>query len=112
MFRKVEVPVLGLIENMSYFACPHCGERSEIFSHGGGKAAAEKFGVPFLGEVPLDIRIREGGDQGEPVVAQKTDSPVKEAFRQIAARLAEQINAANAEDEKGKTILGKVFKFS
>lgn len=112
MFRKVEVPVLGLIENMSYFACPHCGERTEIFSHGGGKAAAEKFGVPFLGEVPLDIRIRQGGDQGEPVVAQKADSPVKEAFRQIAARLAEQISAANAEDEKGRTILGKVFKFS
>ncbi len=109
MFRKVEVPVLGLIENMSYFACPHCGERTEIFSHGGGKAAAAKFEVPFLGEVPLDIKIREGGDHGEPVVAQKTDSPVQHAFRQIAAQVVAQIN------EKGDAksgILGKVFKFS
>jgi ATP-binding protein involved in chromosome partitioning len=112
MFRKVEVPVLGLVENMSYFACPHCGERTEIFSHGGGKAAAEKFGAPFLGEVPLDIRIREGGDQGEPIVAQKADSPVKEAFRQIAAQVMAQIDAANAEADDGKSILGKVFKFS
>jgi ATP-binding protein involved in chromosome partitioning len=112
MFRKVEVPVLGLVENMSYFACPHCGERTEIFSHGGGKAAAEKFGAPFLGEVPLDIRIREGGDQGEPIVAQKADSPVKEAFRQIAAQVTAQIDAANAKADDGKSILGKVFKFS
>ncbi len=109
MFRKVNVPVLGLIENMSYFACPHCGERTEIFSHGGAKIAAQKFDVPFLGEVPLDIRIREGGDQGEPIVAQKNDSPIKEAFRQIAAQLSAQVNAAVAEKEK--SILGKVFKF-
>ena len=108
MFRKVNVPVLGLIENMSYFACPHCGERTEIFSHGGATAAAQKFEVPFLGEVPLDIRIREGGDQGEPVVAQKKDSPVKDAFRKIAAQLSVQVNAPAAQE---KNILGKVFKF-
>jgi len=108
MFRKVNVPVLGLIENMSYFACPHCGERTEIFSHGGAKIAAQKFDVPFLGEVPLDIRIREGGDQGEPIVAQKSDSPIKEAFRNIAAQLSAQVNAPA---EKEKSILGKVFKF-
>ncbi len=107
MFRKVEVPVLGLIENMSYFACPHCGQRTEIFSHGGGQAAAAKFDVPFLGEVPLDIKIREGGDQGEPMVAQKADSPVQESFRQIAAQVAAQINERNK-----PSILGKVFKFS
>jgi len=112
MFRKVNVPVLGLIENMSYFACPRCGERTEIFSHGGGKAAAKKYEVPFLGEVPLDIRIREGGDQGEPIVAQKGESPIKEAFRQIAAQLMAQVNAPDAEAEKEKSILGKVFKFS
>jgi ATP-binding protein involved in chromosome partitioning len=109
MFRKVEVPVLGLIENMSYFACPHCGERTEIFSHGGGQAAANKFEVPFLGEVPLDVKIREGGDQGEPIVAQKTDSPVQQAFRKIAAQVVAQINE-KAEAQPG--ILGKVFKFS
>jgi len=109
MFRKVNVPVLGLIENMSYFACPHCGERTEIFSHGGAKTAAKKFDVPFLGEVPLDIRIREGGDQGEPIVTQKNDSPIKEAFHKIAAQLSAQVNAPAAEKEK--SILGKVFKF-
>jgi ATP-binding protein involved in chromosome partitioning len=109
MFRKVNVPVLGLIENMSYFACPHCGERTEIFSHGGAKIAAQNFAVPFLGEVPLDIRIREGGDQGEPIVAQKGDSPIKAAFRQIAVQLSAQVNAPVAENEKN--ILGKVFKF-
>ncbi len=108
MFRKVNVPVLGLIENMSYFACPHCGERTEIFSHGGAKTAAQKFEVPFLGEVPLDIRIREGGDQGEPIVAQKNDSPIKDSFRKIAAQLSAQLNASV---EKDKSILGKVFKF-
>jgi len=108
MFRKVNVPVLGLIENMSYFACPHCGERTEIFSHGGAKIAAQKFDVPFLGEVPLDIRIREGGDRGEPIVAQKNDSPIKEAFRNIAAQLSAQVNAPA---DKEKSILGKVFKF-
>jgi ATP-binding protein involved in chromosome partitioning len=112
MFRKVEVPVLGVIENMSYFQCPHCNGRTEIFSHGGGKAAAEKFGAPFLGEVPLDISIREGGDEGKPVVAQNTDSPVKKAFQQIAEILSAQINELNTQGEKEKSLLGKVFKFS
>ncbi len=111
MFRKVEVPVLGLIENMSYFACPHCGERSEIFSHGGGKAAAEQFGAPFLGEVPIDLKIREGGDRGEPVVTQQEESPAKAAFHQIATQLAAQVTAL-AEAGKEQSILGKVFKFS
>jgi ATP-binding protein involved in chromosome partitioning len=111
MFRKVEVPVLGLIENMSYFACPHCGERSEIFSHGGGKAAAEQFGAPFLGEVPIDLKIREGGDRGEPVVAQKEESPAKAAFHRIVTQLAAQI-AALSEAGKEQSILGRVFKFS
>ena len=68
MFRRVDVPVLGFIENMSYFLCPHCGERTEIFSHGGAKAEAEKLGVEFLGELPLDIAIRETSDGGNPIV--------------------------------------------
>jgi ATP-binding protein involved in chromosome partitioning len=112
MFRKVEVPVLGLIENMSYFQCPHCGNRTNIFSHGGGKAAAEKLAVPFLGEVPLDIKIREGGDEGLPIVAQDTASPVKEAFQRIASQLMDQINTINEQSTKEAGILGKVFKFS
>ncbi|HEY1505388.1 MAG TPA: Mrp/NBP35 family ATP-binding protein, partial [Stellaceae bacterium] len=68
MFRRVDVPVLGFIENMSYFLCPHCGERTDVFSHGGAKAEAEKLGVEFLGELPLDITIRETSDSGNPIV--------------------------------------------
>src|SRR4030065_614665 len=70
MFRKLNVPILGVVENMSVFSCPHCGGRSDIFSHGGGKTASEKLDVPFLGEVPIDLKIREGGDAGRPVSAE------------------------------------------
>ena len=69
MFKRVNVPVLGVIENMSYFLCPHCGTRSDIFGHGGARHEAERLGVPFLGEVPLDMTIRETSDAGLPVVA-------------------------------------------
>jgi ATP-binding protein involved in chromosome partitioning len=86
MFRKVNVPVLGIVENMSTFICPHCGERSDIFGHGGAKSEAERLGVPFLGEVPLTIAIRETSDEGRPVVATDPTSKVAEAYREIAAR--------------------------
>ena len=86
MFRKVNVPVLGLVENMSAFVCPHCGERSDIFGHGGAKSEAARLGVPFLGEVPLLSSIRETSDSGRPVVATAPASPAAEAFREIAAR--------------------------
>ncbi len=69
MFKKVEVPVLGIVENMSYFLCPHCGTRSDIFGHGGARHEAKRIGVPFLGEVPLEMKIRETSDAGLPVVA-------------------------------------------
>jgi ATP-binding protein involved in chromosome partitioning len=85
MFRKVNVPVLGIIENMSYFICRHCGEREEIFGHGGGKKTAEMLGVPFLGEVPIDPQVVVGGDTGEPIVVLKPDSPAAQAFRERAA---------------------------
>ena len=74
MFRKVDVPVLGLIENMSYFDCPHCGERSEIFSHGGARKEAERLGMDFLGEIPLAISIRETSDDGKPIVVSQPES--------------------------------------
>jgi ATP-binding protein involved in chromosome partitioning len=86
MFRRVNVPVLGLVENMSTFICPHCGERSDIFGHGGAKAEAARLGVPFLGEVPLTLAIRETSDAGRPVVATDPYSPAAEAFREVAAR--------------------------
>jgi ATP-binding protein involved in chromosome partitioning len=91
MFRKVEVPVLGIVENMSYFLCPHCGERTEIFAHGGARREAEKLGVPFLGEVPLDLAIRETSDGGKPIVASAPDSKYAEIFRVMAAKVAGQL---------------------
>ncbi|NBC34704.1 MAG: iron-sulfur cluster carrier protein ApbC [Alphaproteobacteria bacterium] len=87
MFRKVDVPVLGIIENMSYFACPHCGGRSEIFGYGGAKAEAERLGCEFLGEVPLDLHIREASDAGEPIVLTQPESEHAAIFRAMAGRL-------------------------
>jgi ATP-binding protein involved in chromosome partitioning len=91
MFRKVDVPVLGIVENMSYFVCPHCGERSEIFKHGGAREAAETMGVDFLGEIPLDMAIREGGDSGRPIVVSDPDSPHAAAYRAIAEKVREKV---------------------
>jgi ATP-binding protein involved in chromosome partitioning len=86
MFRKVNVPVLGIVENMSTFICPHCGEASNIFGHGGAKSEATRLGVPFLGEVPLTLEIRETSDAGRPVVASDPTSPAARAYREIAER--------------------------
>ncbi len=91
MFRRVNVPVLGIVENMSTFICPHCGESSDIFGHGGARAEAERLGVPFLGEVPLDIAIREKSDAGLPVVATAPDSPLAQCYRDIAAHVRDGI---------------------
>src|SRR5262249_10930816 len=87
MFRKVDVPVLGIVENMSYFLCPHCGERSEIFSHGGARKEAEKLGTDFLGEVPLDIAIRETSDGGKPIVVSSPESAHAKLFRRMAEHI-------------------------
>jgi ATP-binding protein involved in chromosome partitioning len=97
MFRKVNVPVLGLVENMSTFVCPHCGGRSDIFGHGGARSEASRLGVPFLGEVPLLPAIRETSDSGRPVVATAPSSPAAEAFRDIATRAV-----AALEESKGQ----------
>ncbi len=93
MFRRVNVPVLGIVENMSTFVCPHCGTRSDIFGHGGARHEAERLGVPFLGEVPLDIAIREKSDAGEPVVAAESDGVHAQSFRAIAARVRDGLAA-------------------
>ncbi len=95
MFDKVDIPVVGIVENMSYFACPHCHERTEIFNHGGGAAAAAKLGVPFLGEVPLVVSIREGGDEGRPVVAVAPESEESQAFKRIGEKVAAEVALAN-----------------
>jgi ATP-binding protein involved in chromosome partitioning len=93
MFRRVNVPVLGIVENMSTFICPHCGARSDIFGHGGARHEAERLGVPFLGEVPLALSIREKSDAGLPVVASEPEGPHAQAFHAIAARVREGLQA-------------------
>ena len=94
MFRKVEVPVLGIVENMSFFVCPHCGERSEIFSHGGARREAERLGTDFLGEVPLDMAIRETSDGGRPITVSDPSSPHAAIFRAIAERVWAKVSGA------------------
>jgi ATP-binding protein involved in chromosome partitioning len=96
MFRKVDVPVFGIVENMSYFTCPHCGERSEIFAHGGAKAEADRLGCDFLGEVPLHIDIRTTSDGGAPIVVSKPDSEHAKCYREIAKKVANKIDSTLA----------------
>lgn len=91
MFRKVDVPVLGLIENMSYYVCPKCGDEAHIFGHGGAKAEAARLSVEFLGEVPLDIAIRETSDAGQPIVVSQPDSPHAQAYKAIAAKVWDKV---------------------
>ncbi len=97
MFRKVDVPVLGLIENMSYFCCPNCGHRTEIFGHGGARREAAALGLDFLGEIPLDIVIRETSDGGHPIVAADPDGEHAKAYLAIAERLAAKLDHVIAE---------------
>ena len=87
MFEKTGVPILGIVENMSYFVCPHCNGRSEIFAHGGARHEAEYLGVPFLGEVPLALQIREQADSGRPTAAVAPDSAAGQVYRAIAERV-------------------------
>ncbi len=92
MFKQLEVPVIGVIENMSYFVCPSCKEKHEIFGHGGGQKIAEAFEVPFLGQVPLQPNVREGGDEGKPVVLADPESPASEGFKAVAGAAARQVS--------------------
>jgi ATP-binding protein involved in chromosome partitioning len=92
MFRKMNVPILGVVENMSYFVCPHCGERSNIFGEGGGQKIAREMRVPLLAQIPLDPATRKGGDEGMPIVIGTPSSPQAEAFRALAGAVAAQIS--------------------
>jgi len=96
MFKKVNVPVLGIVENMSYFQCPHCGTRSDIFGHGGARHEAERLGVPFLGEIPLHMSIRATSDSGTPVVASEPDGPHAAIYRAIGAKVRDQLKGVIA----------------
>ena len=93
MFQKVNVPVLGIVENMSYFLCPKCGHREEIFKHGGGERTAKKLNVPFLGAIPLDPAVVIGGDAGVPIVAAEPESSVTHAFLRIAETIQQRLGA-------------------
>jgi ATP-binding protein involved in chromosome partitioning len=96
MFRKVNVPVLGIVENMSYFQCPHCGTRSDIFGHGGARHEAERLGVPFLGEIPLHMSIRAMSDSGTPVVESEPDGAYAAIYRAIGAKVRDQLQGVIA----------------
>lgn len=104
MFDKLRVPVLGVVENMSYFICPHCEHREDIFGHGGAKAAAEKAGLPFLGEIPLATPVRSTADAGRPIVVSDTGSPLAKAFFQIARALAAQVSIRNMSGDAAQEI--------
>jgi ATP-binding protein involved in chromosome partitioning len=93
MFRTVQVPILGLVENMSYFLCPHCQGRTDIFDHGGTERAAQEHHVPFLGALPLDLHIRRGGDEGKPIVVSEPDSVYATIFRTMGERLVANLSA-------------------
>jgi len=108
MFQKVNVPLLGIVENMSYFVCGHCNERTEIFSHGGGERAAEKLGVPFLGRIPIDPAIRDGGDSGHPIVVADPGSPQSEAFCAIAQKLIDGLGGTEKSGPSIESLLKKV----
>src|SRR5262245_33559511 len=95
MFRQLNIPVLGVIENMSYFVCGHCQERTEIFGNGGGRRMAEQMAIPFLGEVPIDTRVRTGGDEGSPIVAACPDAPAAQCFEAVASQVAAQVSIQN-----------------
>ena len=97
MYRKLEVPTLGVIENMSYHVCPDCGHESDIFGRGGGDAVAGELGLPCLGQIPLYAPIRAGSDEGMPIVLAEPDSPAARAFRQVAERTAAQVSIASYE---------------
>ena len=94
MFRRTEVPILGIVENMSTFLCPHCGTRSDIFGHGGARHEAERLGVPYLGEVPLAMPIRETSDGGRPIVVAEPDGPHAKTYAEIARRLSATLESA------------------
>jgi ATP-binding protein involved in chromosome partitioning len=100
MFDKVNIPIVGLMENMSYFVCDGCGKKHEIFSRGGAQRAAERFKIPYLGEIPITPSLREGSDSGVPSLIQDPRSEVSKIFLEIAAKLAGQLSIASEQAKK------------
>ena len=106
MFKRMSVPVIGLVENMTAFVCPHCGELTEIFGRGGGERFAAEHGLDYLGGVPLDVTVRQGGDVGVPAVAQREPGPAARALTAIAGAVAARmsVRAAQAADQPVLTV--------
>jgi len=105
MFDKVMIPIVGLVENMSYFICDGCNKEHDIFSRGGARQAAERFQIPFLGEIPITPALRKGGDEGVPILIQDPNSPVSKSFLEIAAKLAGQLSIASERAKKGGPVI-------
>jgi len=95
MYRQLNIPILGVIENMSHFVCPHCQEVTDIFGTGGGEDMAKDMGLPFLGKVPIDTRVRKGSDEGTPIVIAAPDAPAAKAFDELASKVAAQVSIQN-----------------
>ncbi|MBI3267556.1 MAG: iron-sulfur cluster carrier protein ApbC [Planctomycetes bacterium] len=112
MFKKLNTPILGILENMSYFLCTHCGERSEVFGHGGARRAAERLGIPFLGEIPLDVLVRSGSDEGKPIVVTHPDSPQTRGFVDVACATAAQISIRNVGAQEKEKLGGFFHKLA
>lgn len=104
MFNQLKSPILGLVENMSYFVCPHCGQREDIFDTGGAERASERLNLPYLGGIPLATAIRQTSDSGSPIVAEDPTSPSAMAFREIAQRLAAQVSIRNLQSEENAPV--------
>ena len=104
MFKRLKTPILGIVENMSYYLCPHCGQREEIFGHGGARAASEAMHYPFLGEIPLDPTIRKRSDSGQPLAVEGEEAPISQSFRDIASATAAQVSIANHQTPPGPVI--------
>jgi ATP-binding protein involved in chromosome partitioning len=102
MFDKVNIPILGIVENMSYFICDGCGKSHEIFSRGGAERAAERFKIPFLGEIPITPALREGGDRGIPILVMQPNSVVSKSFLDVAAKLAGQLSIASERAQRAQ----------
>src|SRR5262249_24493737 len=105
MFRRVNVPVLGIVENMSYFLCPHCGERSDVFGHGGARHEAERLNVPFLGEGPLDLEIRETSDAGRPLVVSEPNGAPAAGYRASAKNVWGELDKTRGSDRAAPRIV-------
>jgi ATP-binding protein involved in chromosome partitioning len=101
MFRQLKVPVLGVVENMSGYVCGHCGQTTDIFGSGGGRTLAQKYQIPFLGEIPLDPRIRIGGGDGQPIMVAAPDSPISAVFRDVASHIAAEVSKENFRTSAG-----------